>query len=158
MRHFSLRHDLLLAVLPTVTALAALFVLERFSDQRLLFSSLASSAFLIYLDPTHTANTVRSLLIGHLFAACAGLLTFLLWGHGYLAAASAMVLTIVVMILADAVHPPAVSTSLIFGFKSGSENELVLFFLAVGVVALLVLFQRFSVWALSRATHPDGST
>lgn len=148
----TLRQQLVLAVLPTLTVLAALALLERFSDQRLLFSSLASSAFLIYLDPLHATNTVRSLVIAHLSAAVAGLAMFLVWGHGYTAGATAMVITIAVMIVADAVHPPAVSTSLIFGFKSGTEDEFLLFVLAVAVIAVLVLVQRLSVWGLARAS------
>lgn len=151
-RRSRLRQDLLLAVLPTVTVLGALYVLEEFSDQRLLFASLASSAFLIYLDPLHATNTVRSLVIAHLFAAAAGLVTYMIWSHGYQAAATAMLSTIVVMVFADAVHPPAVSTSLIFGFKRDSEDEFLLFVLAVAAIALLVLMQRLSVWGLNRAT------
>jgi hypothetical protein len=34
-----------------------------------------------------------------------------------------MVLTIVVLILWDAVHPPAVSTALSFAFRAGSEER-----------------------------------
>lgn len=146
----ALGRDLLLASLPTGTVLLALVLLDRFSDQRLLFTSLASSAFLIYLDPHHATNTIRSLVIAHLFAATAGLGTFLVLGHGYLAAATAMLLTIVVMVVTDAVHPPAVSTSLIFGFRSGSEDELVLFVLTLLVIAVLVLVQLLSVRWLPR--------
>jgi CBS-domain-containing membrane protein len=112
------RGELLLA-LPTLTALVVLSLIEVFSRQRLLFASLASSAFLIYLDPQHDTNSVRTLLLAHLSAASTGLLTFIALGPGYLAAGSAMVATIVLMILLDAVHSPAVSTSLSFGFAPG---------------------------------------
>lgn len=149
-RRSRLQHDVLVAILPTVTVLGALFVREEFSDQRLLFASLASSAFLIYLDPFHATNTVRSLVIAHLFAALAGLVTCLFRGHSYQAAATAMLMTIVVMVLADAVHPPTVSTSLIFGFRQDSEDEFLLYVLDGAVIALLVLLQRLSVWGLHR--------
>jgi hypothetical protein len=62
-----------------------------------------------------------------------------------------MLMTIVVMVLADAVHPPTVSTSLIFGFRQDLEDEFLLYVLAGAVIALLVLLQRLSVWGLHRA-------
>lgn len=61
-----------------------------------------------------------------------------------------MVLTIVLMILLDVVHPPAVSTSLSFALRAGKESNLVLFGLAVGVTATLVLLERFALWVLAR--------
>lgn len=48
-RHRGIKGELRSALLPTVTVLAVLGLVETFSDQRLLFASLASSAFLIYL-------------------------------------------------------------------------------------------------------------
>jgi hypothetical protein len=54
------------------------------------------------------------------------------------------------MILLDVVHPPAVSTSLSFALKASNENNLVLFGLAVGITALLVALERFTLWVLAR--------
>ncbi|MEC4818085.1 MAG: hypothetical protein SAK29_33165 [Scytonema sp. PMC 1069.18] len=45
---------------------------EVLSRQRLLFASLASSAFLIYLDPQHGSNTVRTLVLSQMMAASIG--------------------------------------------------------------------------------------
>lgn len=53
-----LKGELLLATAPTVTVLGVLALVEVLSRQRLLFASLAASAFLIYLDPQHGANSV----------------------------------------------------------------------------------------------------
>jgi CBS-domain-containing membrane protein len=75
------------------------------SEQRLLFASLASSAFLIYLDPQHGTNAVRTLVLSHLMAALIGWATFALLGSGYLSGGSAMVATIFLMIVLDVVHP-----------------------------------------------------
>lgn len=55
-RHQSQRGELALALMPTASVLGVLVLVEIFSRQRLLFASLASSAFLIYLDPS-TAPT-----------------------------------------------------------------------------------------------------
>jgi hypothetical protein len=59
-----------------------------------------------------------------------------------------MAATIALMIALDAVHPPAVSTSLTFALRSGAESELALFGLALGVTAALVLLQRAALWLL----------
>ena len=50
----------------------------------------------------------------------------------------------------DAVHPPAVSTALSFGFRDGEVNTVMLFCLAVGVTAVLVVIERASLFVLIR--------
>ena len=52
-----LRGELTLTFFPTVTVLGVFALVEVLSRQRLLFTSLASSAFLIYLDPQHNTNS-----------------------------------------------------------------------------------------------------
>jgi CBS-domain-containing membrane protein len=100
-----------------------LALVEVLSQQRLLFASLASSAFLIYLDPQHGTNSVRTLLISQMMAASIGYLTYLGLGNGYVSGGAAMVLTIALMILMDVVHPPAVSTSLSFALRAGDQKN-----------------------------------
>lgn len=153
-RRLSIRNELTLAVLPTLTVLAVLALVEAWSKQRLLFASLASSAFLIYLDPQHGSNSVRTLVLSQMLAALIGFGAFSIFGPGYFAAAGAMVAVITLMIVWGVLHPPAVSTSLAFAFRSGDENNLLLFGLSVGLIAVLVLLQRFSSWLLARyGTH-----
>lgn len=142
-----------LALLPTVTVLVVFSLVERLSSQRFLFASLASSAFLIYLDPEHPTNRLRTLVIAQLGAAALGWLVVLLIGNGYTAGGIAMVATIALMILTDAVHPPAVSTSLTFAFRANDERNVVLFGLAVLITALLVVLQRVGTWQLLRHRH-----
>jgi CBS-domain-containing membrane protein len=149
-RRLDLKGEFVLALLPTIVVLVMLGMVEAFSRQRLLFASLASSAFLIYLDPQHGTNSVRTLVISQMTAALVGFLTFSAFGPGYAAAGGAMVVTIVVMILLDAVHPPAVSTSLSFAFRAGNDDNLMLFGMAVMIVALLVVMERVSLWLLAR--------
>jgi CBS-domain-containing membrane protein len=145
-----LKSELILALLPTLTVLVVLFLVEILSRQRLLFSSLASSAFLIYLDPQHDTNLVRTLVMSQILAAAIGLVTYLIFGPGYIAGGSAMVLFILLMILLDIVHPPAVSTSLSFAFRAGDETNLILFALAVAIAALLVVLERLTLYLLAR--------
>ena len=149
-RRLTLKGELALATAPTAIVLGVFALVEVLSRQRLLFASLASSAFLIYLDPQHGTNTMRTLIIAQIMAAIIGWITYMVFGSGYLSGGVAMVVTIILMILIDVVHPPAVSTSLSFALKAGNENNLVLFGLAVGITALLVALERFTLWVLAR--------
>jgi CBS-domain-containing membrane protein len=149
-RHLGIKSELLLALLPTATVLLVLGLVEVLTRQRLLFASLASSAFLIYLDPEHGTNSVRTLILAQLLAAVSGWATFVTLGPGYLSAGGAMIATIVLMIALDAVHPPAVSTAMSFGLRAGDESNLVLFGLALGITAVLVIMERAAVWLLAR--------
>ena len=145
-----LLQELALALLPTLIVLLVFFFVQVYSRQQLLFASLASSAFLIYLDPQHETNSTRTLVLSQILAAFIGVGAHWIMGPGYLAAGSAMVVVIFLMILLDAVHPPAVSTALGFGFRTGPDSNLLLFALAVGLMVVLVGLQRLSVWLLAR--------
>jgi CBS-domain-containing membrane protein len=145
-----LKGEILLVLLPTVIVLAMLGLIEAFSHQRLLFASLASSAFLIYLDPNHDTNDVRTLVLAQMSAALIGFCTFLLFGPGYLSSGSALVATILAMLLFDAVHPPAVATALGFALRAGDESNLLLFGLALGITATLVVLERATLWLIRR--------
>ena len=65
-RRLTIRGELALATAPTIIILGVLALVEALSRQRLLFASLASSAFLIYLDPQHGTNTVRTLILSQM--------------------------------------------------------------------------------------------
>lgn len=60
-QRLTLKGELALATAPTAVVLAVFALVEVLSRQRLLFASLASSAFLIYLDPQHGTNNVRTM-------------------------------------------------------------------------------------------------
>ena len=149
-RRLALRHELVLALLPTVVVLLVLFFVEMLSEQRLLFASLASSAFLIYLDPEHGTNRVRTLVMSQSLAALIGFAAHYALGAGYASGGLAMVVTIFLMIVLDAVHPPAVATSLAFAFRAGDEGNLVIFAMAVGITATLVALERTAMWMMAR--------
>ena len=149
-QRLSLRDEFTLAMLPTATVLIVFAFVEVLSQQRLLFASLASSAFLIYLDPQHGMNSARTLLVAQLSAATLGFVIDVLLGPGYLAGGLAMILTITLMILLDAMHPPAISTSLSFAFRAAGVSNLLLFGLAVGVTVVLLFLERSAEWLLAR--------
>ena len=153
----SLRRELCLALLPTLVVLLMLGCVEAFSRQRLLFASLASSAFLIYLDPEHPANSVRTVTLAQTCAALFGFGAYWLFGAGYLAGGVAMVLTIFATISLRAMHPPAVSTALTFAFRAAPAGSLLLFGLSLLLIVLLVVLQRTSRWMLRRSQGPAPS-
>lgn len=152
-RHLGWRKELLLASFPTAVVLAVFAFIERFTHQRLLFASLGASAFLIYLDPEHTTNSPRTLLIAQLGGAAAGFVFVSLLGAGYWAAAAAMIATIALMLATHAVHPPAIATSLSFAFRDAPETDLGVFALALGMILLLIALERGSLWLLSKHLH-----
>jgi CBS-domain-containing membrane protein len=145
-----LRRELLLALAPTITVLLVLALVEAVTRQRLLFASLASSAFLVYLDPGHASNKTRTLIRAQLGAAVIGLLAFQALGPGYASAGVAMVLTIVGMVVFDVVHPPSIATALSFGLKAGNADNLALFALALGITVVLIGLQKLSMWMIAR--------
>ncbi|MDF1501346.1 HPP family protein [Roseisolibacter sp. H3M3-2] len=149
-RRLPLRNELALAALPTATVLGVLSLVEALTMQRLLFASLASSAFLIYLDPEHGTNRVKALVLSQSLAAGLGWLTFVTLGAGYAGAALALVGTILGMVLLDVVHPPAVATAMSFALRAEEASNLVLFALALAVTVVLIGLQRVAVWSLLR--------
>jgi CBS-domain-containing membrane protein len=136
-----LKDQLLLALLPTATVLLTLGLVEKLGRQHLLCAALASSAFLIYLDPEHETNTVRTLVLSQAAAAIVGTAIWSILGSGYLSAGIAMSAAILLMILFNVVHPPAVTTSLAFSLRPDNNSSLVLFGLAIAITAALVLLQ-----------------
>ena len=151
--HLGFRREVLLALLPTATVLLLLWLLQLLSNQQLLFASLASSCFLIYLDPSHPANSARTLVVSQLSAAGLGAALHTGLGPGYPAAALALVGIIIIMLVTNTMHPPAVGTALSFAFRAGAgEGNLLLFALAVGLVLVLLAVQRGSAYLLRRFT------
>lgn len=149
-QRLNLKGEFALAIAPTAVVLSVFAFVEVLSRQRLLFASLASSAFLIYLDPQHGTNTTRTLILSQTMAASIGLASYLLLGDGYWSGGIAMITTIALMIVFDIVHPPAVSTSLSFAFRAENEKNFVLFALAIAMTALLVGIERIALWILAR--------
>lgn len=148
-RRLGVGGELVLAMLPTLTILGVLTFIDELSNQRLLFGSLAASAFLIYLDPGHPMNKIETLVPSHLLGLVAGVITCWIFAAGYLSAGIAMVVTILIMVIGDFVYPPAVSTSLIFGLRR------LLFAIALGMIVILVILERAAVWLLRHLSARD---
>jgi CBS-domain-containing membrane protein len=152
-RRLRLKDELLLAALPTATVLLMLALVQKLGRQHLLCAALASSAFLIYLDPKHKTNAVRTLVLSQMMAAIVGASVWSLLGSGYTSAAIAMSASIVLMIFFNVVHPPAVTTSLAFSLRPDKNSSLALFGLAIAITGALVLLQRVVLWLVARRLH-----
>jgi CBS-domain-containing membrane protein len=96
-RRLNLKGEIALVTAPTVIVLLVMALVEALSQQRLLFASLASSAFLIYLDPLHGTNAVRTLILAQTMAASIGFITYSIFGNGYISGGIAMVIAIAFM-------------------------------------------------------------
>lgn len=147
-KRYNLKTEISLALLPTLTMAVVLFLLQAYSQQHLLFASLASSAFLIYLDPHLPTNSIYTLVLAQVSAALIGFGVLKLIGPGYNSALLAMVISITFMILLNVMHPPAVSTALTFAFVTG--QALPLFIIALGILIVLIIVQKVSVWLINR--------
>jgi CBS-domain-containing membrane protein len=155
-RRGRLPRELALAVLPTLIVLGTTFLVEELRHQRVLFASLASSAFLIYRAPGHPMNGVRVMVPAHLVAVALGVGAAALLGTGYLAGAIAMATTIIALVLLNTVHPPAISTALGFAFFERKEQAVGLFLVALAMLVALVVAQRAASWTARRFAEPEG--
>ncbi len=155
-RRLTLPAELGLALLATLPVLLVFEALEHLSRQHILYASIASSALSIYTDPLHRSNQPRTILQSQTIATLTGLSTYLLLGHTYLAAGSALVLTVLFCVTLNRLHPPAVATALAFAFRSGEIRTLYVFALAVGITLGLAILERSMLWMLARL-DPDGS-
>lgn len=136
-RRLGIWAGLALAVPPIATVLGAIFLVEALRDERVLFTSLASSAFLIYRDPAHPMNGVRVTVAAHLAAVACGVSAAWLLGSGYATGAA--------IVLLRAVHAPAVSTALGFAFYAQQRQAVGVFLLAPALLAALVALPRLIV-------------
>ncbi len=156
-RRGSVWGELALAVPPTLVVLGAVFLLETVEHQRVLFASLAASAFLIYRDPDHPMNGVRVMVGAHLIGAGLGLAGALIFQPGYPASAVAMIATIILLVLFNLVHPPAIATALGFAFFPARSDAAGMFLVALVLVAALVLVQSAAVRLVVRIeSHYHG--
>lgn len=146
--------ELALAGPPTVTLLLALFFTNQLTRHPVLFTSLASSAFLIYQDPMHRKNSLSVMAIGQAAGAIAGICASLLLGQGYISVAVAVMLTIILLVPLNAVHAPGISSAMGFALLSPAYGLLAAFAVAVGIIIILAVFQQLAsrtlVWLENR--------
>lgn len=140
---------------PALVVIAVVFLIADLTGQKLLFASLASSAFLIYYDPKHRINTVRVMATAQILGCVVGIAAGAVLGAGYLAGGVAIILTIVLLVSFDIVHPPAVSTALSFAFVTPYERTILLFASALLMLSALVALQHLALFTLRRIEVGD---
>lgn len=150
-----MRGELLLALIPTVAIFVVLTLIHAVQNQQILVASLATSAFLLYLDPRHPANRVRIIASAHLTGLVLGVASALLLGAGYLAGAVAMAATILTLVLFDIVYPPAIATTLGFAFYRQQDRAALYFLL---MLALMIALQYSLLWLLARLEGRELAT
>jgi CBS-domain-containing membrane protein len=144
--------ELLLAFVPTGFVIGIFVGISHFGRQPVLFISLATSAFRIYLDPRGLMNQARVFLPAHLIGLSLGLLSSLLFRDPYVSGAIAMGLTIFLMVLLRIMFEPAIATSLIFAFRLYGERDVILFLFGVAMLAVLILIQRATSYLVHRVS------
>ncbi len=87
-------------------------ILWAFYDLPLLIASLGSSAVTLFALPKAPAARPRSAILGQVLSAVCGWGTQFLLGSTWYACAIAVMLSLVVMVLLDCVHPPGGATAL----------------------------------------------
>lgn len=143
-----------LAVVSTATVLSVLiviFIVQDLIRQPVLITSLASSTFLLYYQPLNEINRFGPLVFGHIIATSIGYLASLLLPVPYVSAAVSMALSIVVLVLLRMVHPPAISTSLVFSYRPHDATVIVTFLLTLAVVIALA----FTYLLLRKGIQPS---
>ncbi len=115
---------------------------EILMRQHILFTSLVSSIFLIYVKPKDPMNDTLTILISQVLATTIGYSSFLLLGDSYLAGCATVTAITFLLVGIDRLHPPAVATSLIFNYRTHAESDFVLFGLLIGLIGVLFLMKK----------------
>jgi CBS domain-containing membrane protein len=135
----------------------------HFFASSFLFPSLGPTAFLLFYAPTAPASSPRNTLLGHLIGALTGWLSLVVFGlldappalvagvdwPRVGAAALSLGGTSALMVLLDAVHPPAGATTLIVSLG------LMPFFWQIPVLMGAVMLLLGQAWLLNRLAGVD---
>lgn len=137
----SLKSRLLLSLFP-IAIVFVLLGIEILVRQHMLFTSLVSSIFLIYLLPDDPMNDSLTIVISQALAALIGYAGYWLLGNSYLSACLSILMITLLLVLIGRLHPPAIATSMIFQYRTHSESDLVLFGLLLVLIVVLFLAKK----------------
>ncbi|MDX1664458.1 MAG: HPP family protein [Candidatus Promineifilaceae bacterium] len=159
-KRYSAEHLAAVAIATVLSVVAIIFVVQELATRPILVASLGSSAFLLYFQPRNEVNNFKPLVFGHLLAAVTGYGANLLFPEPYLSVASGLAVTVLLLAALRLVHPPAISTSLVFAYRPEQAVAIVTFGLTLAVVvalALIYFFLRHGISATRWATlfHPE---
>lgn len=120
-----------------ITVVLMIVVIEQIAEQAVLVTSLAASTFLLYYQPLHRMNRFVPVVGGHLIAAGAGFLADEVIPSSTVALAVAITVTVVTLASLRIIHPPAISTSVVFAYRPHDASALLTFSLTLAVVVAL---------------------
>lgn len=147
-RRLSTRHLTIVSGATVLSVLLVIFIVQDVARQPVL----ASSAFLLYYQPRNEINDFKPLVFGHLLAVMMGYGASLLLPIPYWSSILSVVGTVVLLSLLRLVHPPAISTSLVFSYRPYELDAVVTFLLSLVVIlalGLIYLLLRHGI----RSTH-----
>jgi CBS-domain-containing membrane protein len=129
-------------VLFPIAIVLILLGVEILTRHHILFTSLVSSIFLIYVNPEDPMNDTLTILVSQILATGVGYTSYLLLGDSYWAGCVTVISVTFILVGIDKLHPPAIATSLIFNYRTHSQSDLVLFGLLIGLIAILFLMKK----------------
>lgn len=150
----NLRARLILGIFPVIIVLV-LTALEIKLRQHIIFTSLVSSIFLIYLRPNELMTDTATILVSQFTAALTGYLSYKLFGNSFWSVCVTILLVTAILILLNRLHPPAIATSVIFNYRTHSESDLFLFGLLIGIAVVLILVRWITNYLLSKMNTAD---
>ncbi len=144
------------AMLAALVMLGVLLLVDSIADA-ILAAGLGSSAVIVFVHPNSSNAALRHVIGGHLLGLAAGALTsFVMFHtgwfqvadgshHWFVDVAAALTLGVVILLMSatDTEHPPAAATGLGFALQSLEYSVVLLFFVAVLLLAAgKVIFRR----------------
>lgn len=122
-----------------ITVVLMIVVVEQIAEQAVLVTSLAASTFLLYYQPLHRMNRFVPVVGGHLIAAGVGFLADEIIPSATLALAVSITVTVTALASLRIIHPPAISTSVVFAYQPHDAGALLTFSLTLAVVIALAV-------------------
>jgi hypothetical protein len=108
----------------------------------IVFSSFASSSFLLFMEPKQDSSRISKFVKSYIISGAIGIIGAFIAPHIGLYYSLALVETVVALLLvaANAMHPPAMGIAVVFIFENA--NVFALLFLFSGMV-LIILLDKF---------------
>jgi len=128
----------LIRVVGSFVGIGFLGVLWAFYDLPLLIASLGSTAVTLFGLPKAPAAKPRSAILGQFLSAICGWCTQYLLGSEWYACAIAVMLSLIVMVIFNCVHPPGGATALT-AILTPQEWTFIIAPVTVGVIFLVVV-------------------
>lgn len=132
----------------SLVGIAFLGILWAFYDLPLLVASLGSTAVTLFALPKAPAAKPKSAILGQFLSAVCGWGTQFLLGSTWYACAIAVMLSLVVMVVFDCIHPPGGATALT-AVLTPQPWTFIIAPVTVGVIFLVLV-----AWVTNKACEP----